>query len=199
MKKTLGYFVLLFLIFACSSANSETSSLREVIPNLKVLPIEYGAKNFKLDNLDIIITRANLPSEVAGYGDVYMVMYRQDGTWNLVQYPDHSYGTTAWPYTDEKPVSTVRFFTKLDGAGHKETLYLLKAYRALGKSIPEPSIATFKLYKVQKNKDFGFIEFVLAGSMKTQKKYCNIDLALNEALELPLPEAYVAGDNCVQK
>jgi len=59
-----------------------------------------------------------------------------------------------------------------------------------GLDIVEAGIATFEIYKVSKNKDFGFMEFNKLETIKTKEKYCNIELALNKELGVAIPKDY---------
>jgi len=201
VKTSLKYMVtILILVFINYSVLAEENTLRKSMSNLKVLPIEYGVNNFTLArpdnfesaNVNIIITRSELPSIAAGDGDIYTIMYKQEGNkWNLVQYKNHKFNIITWPHTEEDAVSTIRFFVpKQTNSNNLEALYLLKAARGFKKSIVEAGIATFEIYKVSKNKDFGFMEFNKLETIKTKEKYCNIELALNKELGVAIPKDY---------
>lgn len=129
--------------------------------------------------------RAELPSEVAGYGDVYTVLYQREGKWFLVQYPNHTFNAIAWPHTEEDAISAIGFFTdQNESFEYPGAFYLLSVYKAFEKSVPKAGVITFELYKLQKNADFDFIEFHEIGTLKTGKKYSNVDCAIESELGL---------------
>ncbi len=159
------------------------------LKNLELLSIDYGVNELQISDQKIVITRAILPNEVAGQGDVYTVMSKQkNNSWELVQYPDRNFTTSTWSHTGNDAVSTVIFFTSKDS----KELYLLKAERAYESSIPSSGIATFNLYKIEENKDFNFMEFKNIDTLTTKTKYCNVKLALNKELGIALPNDYIA-------
>ena len=166
---------------------------------MKEVPIAYGINNFRLNGTDILIIRAELPSEVAGHGDIYTVMYKQEEKWNLVQYPNHTFNTSAWPHTEEDAVSTAAFFATEKTGNGLEMLYLLRINRAFEDSIADRGIATFELHKVQKNNELGFFEFQKIDHLKTEIKYGNIDCALKDELGISLSYKASSNSRCVER
>lgn len=197
MKKICGCFALLSFAFLVNIAEAKESSLKNALLGLEQVPIAYGTNNFKLNGADIVIVRSRLPSEVAGDGDVYTVIYKQEERWNLVQYQNRQFNTIAWAHTEEDIVSAAVFFTERKTNGNNlEALYLLKAGREVGESVPDAGTTTFELYKVQENNGFNFMEFQKTSSLKTEKKYCNIELALKLELDVSLPNGRLADTGC---
>ena len=197
MKKILICFVFLSFAFLNGVAHAKETGLKKTLSGLEKIPIAYGVNHFRLDGTDIIIVRAELPSEVAGYGDIYTVIYNRKEKWELVQYPNHAFDTGTWPRTEEDAVSTAFFITTGKTGNNLKTLYLLKAKRAFKDSAADPGVATFELYSVQENGDFGFFEIQKIDTFKTEKKYGNIDCALKEELGVSLTEKSFVDSRCV--
>jgi len=190
MKIFTSCLVLLACIFISSITYAGQLEIKEQISHLQPLKLEYGVNKFKLGDPNIIITRAKLPSEVAGFGDVYSIMYWQNYEWQIVQFNDHNFNIITWPHTKEDAVSTIHFFS-LNTGNNLEELYLLKADREMEETIPSASHANIELYKVEENKDFGYLQFTLIDKFRTEDKYCNINEALNKSLNIALPENYL--------
>lgn len=198
MKKLSKYIILVFFAFLPGTAIAEQGNLQKILSGLKEIPIQYGLNHFKADKEEITVIRAELPSESAGIGDVYVVFYQSGRKWNLVQYPNHTFSSVAWPHGKEDAISAVHFFSEKKTKDHNlESLYLLTASRKTEKSLYKPNVVTFDLYNLKKNNDFDFIEFQKVNSTETEKKYCNVDFAFKTELGIvPATDASVE-NQCV--
>jgi len=190
MARFFSCFILLVSLFVTSTVFAGQLEIKRQISFLQPVKLEYGVNKFRLGNPNIIITKAKLPSEVAGYGDVYSVMYWQNDEWQLVQFNDHKFNIITWPHTEEDAVSNIHFFS-LSTGNNLEELYLLKADREIEETIPSASHANIELYKIEESKDFEYMQFTLIDKFKTKEKYCNIGKALNKELSIVLSKTYV--------
>lgn len=197
-KVSLILFLSLMPIIA-SAADSKRG-----VTDLAVIPLQLGVntvERFASDGRPAIIAMGWRDNGNAhGYNFFLVLMPSAVGKtdWNVVDIVPDDQNSRDFirddPHADEDFVSSVRFARgKTNGVA--ATLLITATRQILpDKSIPEPSIVVFKVYRLEANieGDIGitrdFFKQVL--KWKSDKKYSSSDLALQKELGLPVPKSY---------
>lgn len=169
------------------------------LTDLAVIPLQLGVntvERFASDGRPAIIAmgwRDNGNAHGYNYFLVLMPTAVGKADWNVVDIvPDNLHSSDFVrdaPHTDEDFVKSVRFARgKVNGVA--ATLLITATRQILpAKSIPDPAIVVFEVYRLEANYEIGTTRDIFKRVLKweSDKRYSNSDLALSKELRLPLP------------
>lgn len=189
-------------------------SLKQQIAVLDILRFDYGTNTLQVQGNDLQITKGDFNSEAAGEGDVYLILAKEkdrkieDSHWKVVRYfpgGPKSILTITAPHTYEDSIMSVRFLVPKGQSSGKDfsDVYLLKAERDYLPFQPGSeyereyeTVATFTLYQLQRDDDFGIFYLKQVAAETSKKKYCNVDWAMYKELNVALPDGGAEEYDC---
>jgi hypothetical protein len=193
----LAIAAILFVAAGCSCMAAATPTVTDLVP----IPLKSGVNRLPQlapdgrDGLIVLGWRDN--GNAHGYDLALVLLQDKAGApFNVVKVegaPGESRGSdvvTDDPHAGEDMVSSFRFARgRLDG---RRATLLLVASRDPGASIPDPSRVTYAIYALVHEPDVGTTpdHFKLVAKDRSDRPYCNADMALSRRFNLPLRASY---------
>ncbi len=189
LKFSISITLIIILSF-CNNANAE--SLKNKIHELKILQINYGGNNFKVNSENILIMKGLYETGTSGSSDIYTVFIKQKKDWQMVRMEEgtsESIINIASPFY-EQSLNSLRFMIPKndDSSKNISTLYLIKAKRSVIHTNIDAVPVVFTLFKLSpENDEFGTRYFNQLTSVKTKAKYCGVEESFFHELNIATP------------
>lgn len=187
-------FTFLMLIsFFCGADHASAKALTEIVRTLAPLTLPYGNHSLRVNDHDVMITKAHASSEDAWGGDGYAVLIRHNSLWQWVRIEgSRAHDVTIWsePHTNEDAITSITFMIpKGQAPQNAKELYLLETHRTYRESPLDSTVAEFTLYRLTYDADLGIFSIDKEMSEASTMRYCDSDIAALHELAIPLPKA----------